>query len=533
VAPRVVIAGCGVAALEAALALQARAGERVHVELVGPEARFRYRPLTVAEPFGLGEPASFDVAELAAAAGAGFTEASLLGVDVDAHQAATTVGAMAYEVLLVAIGAVPVAVVPGAQSFGTPGDGDLLRTTLDECVARNAGRLAFVVPGGSVWSLPAYELALMSARHLASRGASAVTVAVVTPEDAPLGLFGDVGSGAVRGLLDELGIEVHTGCHASEVSGGEIVITPGRTLPADAVVALPRLAGARIDGLPQTVDGFLPVDAHGRVVGLDDVLAAGDITSFPVKQGGIAAQQAMAAADAIAADAGADVVPQPFRPVLRGLLLTGAAPTYLRHERSGGSEHMQASSEPLWWPPAKIVGHYLAPFLAGMAGGAPHEVRAPQGAVGIEVELDPKTLETRRAPVFEPGAAGSPVAGVMQEPLVVAPEDTLGEVAERMRAADVGAAAVAEFGHLIGILTARDMLHAFAARAHPSEARVRPWMTAEPVTATVDTPTAQAAALMAQYGVNHLPVLDGETTVGMLDAEHVGHARPLAVGLGF
>ena len=103
---------------------------------------------------------------------------------------------------------------------------------------------------------------------------------------------------------------------------GELRLVPEGSIAADRVVALPRLRGPRIDGLPQTVEGFLSVDAHGQVHGLADVFAAGDITSFPVKQGGIAAQQADAAAEIIAANAGADLTPQPFRPVLRGLLLT-------------------------------------------------------------------------------------------------------------------------------------------------------------------------------------------------------------------
>ena len=63
------------------------------------------------------------------------------------------------------------------------------------------------------------------------------------------------------------------------------------------MIALPSLSGQRIDGVPQTRDGFVPVDRHGRVDGLPDVYAAGDITRFPVKQGGLAAQQADAAAE--------------------------------------------------------------------------------------------------------------------------------------------------------------------------------------------------------------------------------------------
>ena len=141
----------------------------------------------------------------------------------------------------------------------------------------------------------------------------------------------------MRQLLEERGIALRTGSAPVELVDGELRLVPEGSIAADRVVALPRLRGPRIDGLPQTVEGFLPVDAHGQVHGLADVFAAGDITSFPVKQGGIAAQQADAAAEMIAANAGADLTPQPFRPVLRGLLLTGRQPRYLRHELTGGA----------------------------------------------------------------------------------------------------------------------------------------------------------------------------------------------------
>jgi sulfide:quinone oxidoreductase len=128
------------------------------------------------------------------------------------------------------------------------------------------------------------------------------------------------------------------------------------------------LQGQPIPGIPCDRDGFVPTDAFGRVRGLDDVLAAGDVTSFPIKQGGLAAAQAVAAAEAIAARAGADITPEPFRPVLRGLLLTGAQPRYLRTELRGGlGETSVAQASPLWWPPGKIVGRYLGPFLAERA----------------------------------------------------------------------------------------------------------------------------------------------------------------------
>jgi CBS domain-containing protein len=94
------------------------------------------------------------------------------------------------------------------------------------------------------------------------------------------------------------------------------------------------------------------------------------------------------------------------------------------------------------------------------------------------------------------------------ELLEAAPEDTLGEVAERMTAVNVGAVAVKDFGRLIGILTERDMLKAMAARVHTSEARVRQWMTEDPITAPLDMDVEEAARIMLDNGFRHLPVLD-------------------------
>jgi sulfide:quinone oxidoreductase len=147
---------------------------------------------------------------------------------------------------------------------------------------------------------------------------------------------------------------------------------------ADAVVALPALVGPWIDGLPADADGFIPVNAHGRVTDVPNVYAAGDATAFPIKQGGLATQQADAVAEAIAVDLGFRPDARPFRPVLRGLLLTGGAPLYLRAELGDAGEvrarsdalapHRaltgQTSSRALWWPPGKVAGRYLAPYLA-------------------------------------------------------------------------------------------------------------------------------------------------------------------------
>ena len=112
----------------------------------------------------------------------------------------------------------------------------------------------------------------------------------------------------------------------------------------------------------------------------------------------------------------------------------------------------------------------------------------------------------------------------------VAPEDTLGEVAERMTAVNVGAVAVKDSGRLIGILTERDLLKAMGARVHSSEARVRQWMTGDPITATADTDVEEAARVMLEHGFRHLPVLDDDgRVIGIVSLRRVVSAAQTTV----
>ena len=168
---------------------------------------------------------------------------------------------------------------------------------------------------------------------------------------------------------------------------GVLEVAPKASLPADRVVAMPRLEGPRLPGIPHDRHGFVSTDDFGRLMSEEDIYAAGDMTQFPLKQGGIATQQADAAATAIAARSGAPIEPTPFRPILRGLLLTGMASRYLRAE---AGTRPRLDVEPLWWPPAKIVGRYLTPCLAAKAGlGETPVGPLREGAIPVEVELDP------------------------------------------------------------------------------------------------------------------------------------------------
>jgi sulfide:quinone oxidoreductase len=390
---RVLIAGGGVAGLEAMLALRHLAEERLRIELLSPQRDFVYRPLAVAEPFGHGRPHRFDLARLIAERGASYVPDALVAVDTDRRLAVTRGGGeIAYDSLVIACGAVSKEALPGALTFwGTPGSAEF-RALVRELESGAVRDVVFVLPPGAGWPLPLYELALLTRRHLGSRRVTGVGVTIATHEAAPLELFGAAASETVARLLAERGIAVCTGCYPARVGDGALEVVPGDRLPADRVVTMPRLVGRRIAGVPEGGEGFIPVDEHGRVAGLDDVYAAGDATSFPVKQGGIAAQQADAVAEWLAASAGAPVDPKPFRPVLRGLLLTGREPASLRAEISGGGggETSEATSEALWWPPGKIAGKYLAPHLAAVARA---ELQPPPPvdveSVSVEVEVSP------------------------------------------------------------------------------------------------------------------------------------------------
>jgi sulfide:quinone oxidoreductase len=380
---RVLVAGGGVAALESMLALRALAEERVTIDLVAPEPRFWYRPLSVLEPFRRRRVQGLDLAEVAGRCNACFTLDAVESVRVDDRTARLRGGAdLEYDALLVATGARPLAAVPGAFTFRGPADSEGFQGLLAQLEAGSVRRLVFAIPGGVAWPLPAYELALLTASWLRARNVAGVEVALVTPEESALRIFGLTASSAVAELLERAGIELRTSTYPLSADGGRLALLPGGEIPADVVVALPRLEGAPPAGIPHDDGGFVATDGQGRISGIEDVFAAGDVTAFPVKQGGLAAQQADAVAEAIAASAGAELTPQPFRPVLRGLLLTGTARRFLRSELATGQS--VADSEALWWPPAKIVGRYLAPFLADYAGVV---LSPPADAVPVELDL--------------------------------------------------------------------------------------------------------------------------------------------------
>jgi sulfide:quinone oxidoreductase len=369
----VLIAGGGVAGVEALLAFAALAPDRVAVELMAPVADFEYRPLSVAEPFEVADVRRLPLAEVAAEHGARYRQDALAEVDPARHVAITSSGAeLDYDFLLLAMGARASVALPGALTFRGPEDVEEFAVLLGGLERGVAKRVAFAVPHAVRWPLPIYELALMTATHLAARQVPGVEVAVVTHEREPLDVFGPGAGERVRSLAAAAGVELVTASAPTSVEPGRLVLMSGATVPADRVVALPGLDVPAIPGVPQGPKGFIPTDLFLRVEGLEDVYAAGDAIWYPIKQGGLAAQQADVAAAAIAAAAGEELRPVPFHPVLRGILLGGPKPLHLRSD--SGTVSTGQTVEPLWWPPGKVAGRYLAPFLATQHGDVP---RAP------------------------------------------------------------------------------------------------------------------------------------------------------------
>jgi sulfide:quinone oxidoreductase len=343
----VLIAGGGPAGLEAALALHRLAPGHVRTTVLTPESKLTYRPLSVLAPFSAGDAPLYPLDRIAADAHFTHVHGRLQSVDADTRTVTTLEGEkLGYDALLVASGAHPLPPPRGMTAFsGTPADQQRLHGLVQDVEGGYLHRVAFVIPEGKTWPLPIYELALLLAERAYQMWAS-VDIHLVTPEPAPLAVFGPEASRSVNALLELAKITLHAG---------------STTVPEgmERVVTIPRLSGPAIAGLPADDEGFLLTDNHARVRGVAHVYAAGDVTSFPLKQGGIGCRQADAAAAHIAATAGADTPLDPFIPDLRGLLLTGHEARFLR--RNAQPEVLR-----LWSPPEKIAGRELTAYLQGV-----------------------------------------------------------------------------------------------------------------------------------------------------------------------
>ena len=363
---RALIVGGGVAGLEAALALRQLAGDRVSTTLLAPEATFAYRPMRVREPFAGPGARVYRLDEIAHDIGVELMQDAFKWLEPERRVVHTELGdQLAYDALLIALGARARAPFAHALTLDDRLLDDQLHGLVQDVEAGLIHKIAFVAPSHMPWPLPLYELALLTARRAWEMRARC-SVTVVTPEDRPLALFGTAASEAVERELVENGVLTISATLCSTPAPGEVLLHPGgHSLYVDRVVTLPELFGPATPGVPkQDGHGFVPIDSYCRVPGLEAVFAAGDATAFPVKHGGIAAQQADVAAAGIAALAGARVEPRSFQPEVRGILLTGGDPLYLSARVTGNrGSSSRVSATPLWSPATKIAAEHLAPYL--------------------------------------------------------------------------------------------------------------------------------------------------------------------------
>jgi sulfide:quinone oxidoreductase len=330
---KVLIAGAGIAGLEAALALREIAGEGVEVALHDPGEEFVFRPFAIGEPYGTTRSFRYDLRRLSEHCGASLRAGAIAAVEPARKLAVTRDGErLPYDHLIVATGARMLWAVPGAVTYWGITEEGQVGDLIADLRSGRLRRVAFTMPAGHSWSVPLYELALLVA------GNSKARITVVTPEPEPLEIFGRRVTREISALLFERRVEVVTGARPVEFEAGRLRIVGGEDVEADAVLTLPRMEGRRISGIPHDDDGFVNVDEHGRVVGLERVYAAGDVSSQPFKQGAFATQQADTVAEAVAAAAGSGVDPRPFDAIMRAVLWTGQGPRYLCGRRGDGDD---------------------------------------------------------------------------------------------------------------------------------------------------------------------------------------------------
>lgn len=363
---KVLIAGAGIAGLEAALALRELAGERVEVALHDSGEEFVYRPFAIGEPYGTTRSFRYDLRRLSEHCGASLRASTIAAVEPARKLAATRDGErLPYDHLIVATGARMLWAVPGAVTYWGIADGGQAGDLIAELRSGRLQKVAFTMPAGHSWSVPLYELALLAA------GNSQAHITVVTPELEPLEIFGRRVTGVISALLFERRVEVIAGASPVAFEAGRLRIAGGEDVEADAVLTLPRMEGRRIRGIPHGDDGFVDVDEHGRVVGMERVYAAGDVSSHPFKQGAFATQQADTVAEAVAAAAGSGVNPRPFDAIMRAVLWTGGGPRYLCGRKGDGDDgssgpsarHLELLHN------GRLTARYLTPLVDSLVAG--------------------------------------------------------------------------------------------------------------------------------------------------------------------
>lgn len=366
---RVLVVGAGMAALETVMALRSLAGDRVAIALVAPEAEFVYHPIASKPPYAVGRMRRIPLERLMADAGAQRFPLNVSAVDSAPRVVRTTAGReFEYDELVLAMGADPVPVVQHATTWDDRTGADTLGGLVRDFELGYSRRLAVVIPSGPVWPLRGYELAVFLTQDARGMGIG-IETSLITPERSPLEMLGEEAVTAVSDALREVGVSV-VFANQVEIEPGQphvlVANPPGTRVEVDRVVALPTLRGRPIPGVPVEEHGFVEIDEHCRVKGLEHIWAVGDITTFPVKSGGMATEQADVAAEAIAAAAGADIEPRAFDPAGRGELAGLPAGGYL--EPWLGTDEVQESTTSLPTLGVPVLTYLQRDFSAGWRG---------------------------------------------------------------------------------------------------------------------------------------------------------------------
>lgn len=356
---QVVVVGGGIAGAECLLALSDLAPTRARLTLVTPQPEHPIEALAPAAAFGLAEPQAIPIARLCEHTSATWVRDAMAGIDPDRRSIRLASDAtLPYESAVLALGATPAAVTGADLTYRGYASHAEITALVDELRRGSVRSVGVVVPMANGWTLPAYELALLLAGTVPG-----AHVTVWTPEPEPLAAFGAAAVDAISRELAHRRVGLRTSVMVAPAADGTLEALPGEPLRADRIVAVAASQGPAVDGLLSTSDGFLVVDERQVVKGANGVYAVGDCAAGPVKQGGIATRQADAAAAAIARALGAVICHREPDHTLRGKLVGGPAPLYLRQPGLRGEADGQVSDEELWRPSSKVWGHYLPRWL--------------------------------------------------------------------------------------------------------------------------------------------------------------------------
>lgn len=366
---RVVVCGGGIAAVEGLLRLRRLAGDSVDVCLMAPNDDLVMRPLAVREPFAAGPPSSYPLQRIVADTDAEWKRDSLAWVERDSQLVHPEAGeAIRYDALLVATGARQVPAFSHIGTFRDDKADETFQGVIQDIEGGYTKSVAFLLPSGPVYPLPLYELALMTAER--ARGMDVeVDFTLATPEEGPLAVFGKNVGDAISERLEAAGFSVYCGAEAVVPAAQRLVLQPQAVeLHPGRMIAMPRIEGPAIRGLSTGGHGFVPIDQFCCVPDTDGrIYAAGDAADYPIKHGGLGAQMADTAANAITRLSRGEVAQAPFHPVIRGKVLGGDQPLYISAHLVGGKGfESQIHHEPPWPEDEKVVAEELGPYLAGL-----------------------------------------------------------------------------------------------------------------------------------------------------------------------